>query len=261
MLETKISVCSSVTLKGPPLDFKMGWTGELWWKTKGGAGGKSREAVLPIQGKPCPSQLFYLDLHYIQYISIAFKNGGDMRSRFFFHAKLGPLLRQNSKFVMRGTSQSATEYSLLLKKLPTVNKKSWPPPKLGPKKTVSIIAFRITLTLDVTIVWLGRHLTVCVQKRHKNAIFGCSRFQKFNFDCFLLKLLICSPTTENIFTFVCPCWLSHLSWFQGHKYIPPSFWLWVTNHDFKSKNSKKWFLRSLPFYTNFSWCWKVEEET
>ena len=28
-------------------------------------------------------------------------------------------------------------------------------------------------------------------------------FQKFNFDCFLLKLLICSPKTENIFKFVC----------------------------------------------------------
>ena len=78
------------------------------------------------------------------------------------------------------------------------------PPKLGPKKTVLIIAFRITLTLDITIVWFVRHLTVCVQKRHKNAFFGCSRFQKFNFDCLLLKLLICSRTTENIFTFECP---------------------------------------------------------
>ena len=34
------------------------------------------------------------------------------------------------------------------------------------------------------------------------------------------------------------CSLSHLSWFQGPKYIPPSFWLWVTNHDFRSKDSK-----------------------
>ena len=57
------------------------------------------------------------------------------------------------------------------------------------------------------------------------------------------------------------CWLSHLSWFQGPKYIPPSFWPRVTNHDVKSKMSKKWFLRSLLFYTTFSWCWKVEEKT
>ena len=69
---------------------------------------------------------------------------------------------------------------------------------------MSIIAFRITLRLDVRIVWFGCHMTVCVQKWHKNAIFGCSRFQKLNFDCLLLKLPICSPTTENIFKFVCP---------------------------------------------------------
>ena len=54
------------------------------------------------------------------------------------------------------------------------------------------------------VVWFGRQVTVCVHKRHKNAIFGCSRLQKFNFDCLLINLLICSPTTENIFKFVCP---------------------------------------------------------
>ena len=72
------------------------------------------------------------------------------------------------------------------------------PPKLGPKKNVSIIAFRIALTLDTKIVGFGRQVAVCVQKRQKYAIFGCSRFQKFNFDCLLLKLLICSPIMENI---------------------------------------------------------------
>ena len=60
------------------------------------------------------------------------------------------------------------------------------------------------MTLDVKILWFGRQVAVCVQKRHNSAIFGCSWFQKFNFDCLLLKLLICSPTTENIFKFVCP---------------------------------------------------------
>ena len=66
------------------------------------------------------------------------------------------------------------------------------------------MAFRIAMTLDVKIVWFGRQVAVCVQKRHKSAIFGCSWFQKFNFDCLLLKLLICLSTTENIFKFVCP---------------------------------------------------------
>ena len=71
------------------------------------------------------------------------------------------------------------------------------PPKLAPQNTVSILAFRITLTHDVKNVWFGRHVAVCVQKRHTNYIFGCSWFQKFNFDCLLLKLLICSPATEK----------------------------------------------------------------
>ena len=105
---------------------------------------------------------------------------------------------------MRGSIQSAPEYSLLLKKPPTFNKKILTPPKLGPKKNVSIIAFRIALTLDVTIEWFGCQVAVCVNKRNKNAIFGCSRFQKFNFDYFLLKLLIWLPKTENIFNFECP---------------------------------------------------------
>ena len=90
------------------------------------------------------------------------------------------------------------------KKLPPLIKNSDPPPKLGPKKTLSIIAFRIALTLDVTIVWFGRQVAVNVQKWHKNAIFGCSLFQKFNFDCLLLKLLIYLPTTEKLFKYVCP---------------------------------------------------------
>ena len=67
------------------------------------------------------------------------------------------------------------------------------PHKFGPKKTVSIMAFRIALTLDVKIEFFGRKMTVFVNKRHKNAIFECSWFQKLHFDCLLLRLLICSP--------------------------------------------------------------------
>ena len=91
------------------------------------------------------------------------------------------------------------------KKLPPLikNKTS---PKLGPKKTMSIIAFIIAWTLDVKIVRFGRQVPVCVQKWNKYAIFVCSWFQNFNFDCLLLKLLTYSTTTENIFKFVCPLW-------------------------------------------------------
>ena len=58
---------------------------------------------------------------------------------------------------------------------------------------------RRSVALDVKIVWFCCQVAVCVQKRHKNTIFECSWFQKFNFDCLLLKLLIYSQTTENIF--------------------------------------------------------------
>jgi hypothetical protein len=67
-----------------------------------------------------------------------------------------------------------------------------------------IIAFRIARTLDVKIVWFSRQVAVCVQKWHKNADFGCSWFQKFNFDFLVLKLQINSTTTEKIFKFMCP---------------------------------------------------------
>ena len=44
---------------------------------------------------------------------------------------------------MKETSQSAPEYSLLLrKKAPTVNKKFSPPPKLGPKKNIGDHSFQ-----------------------------------------------------------------------------------------------------------------------
>ena len=63
-------------------------------------------------------------------------------------------------------------------------------PKLSPKITVSVIAFRIAMTLDVKVFWFGYQVAVCVQKRLKNGLFGCSWFQKFNFVCLLLTLMI-----------------------------------------------------------------------
>ena len=171
--------------------------------------------------------------------------------------RMGAPLSQDSVYLVNSYER---EQPVSRRVISLVEKTSHPP-KLGPQKTVSIIAFRSALTLDVKIVWFGRQVAGWVQKRHKNAIFGFSWFQKFNFDYLLLKLLICSPTTENIFKFVWSCWLSHLSRFQWPKPIPPSFWPQVTNHDVKSIISKKWFFRSMLFYTTFSWCWKVEEKT
>ena len=43
------------------------------------------------------------------------------------------------------------------------------------------------------------------------------------------------------------CRLCHLAWFQGIKYIQPSFRPQVTNHDVKSKTLNKLFLRSSLF--------------
>ena len=121
------------------------------------------------------------------------------------------------------------------------------PPKLGPKKTVSIIAFRITLTLDVTIVWFGCQLTVCVQKRHKNAIFGVVGFKSSTLTVYCLSSWLVHQQRKTYSHLCVLCWLSHLLWFQGPKYIPSSFWLRVTNQDFKSKNSKKKFLGHCSF--------------
>ena len=80
---------------------------------------------------------------------------------------------------MRGTSQSAAEYSLSLKKPSYLffYKILTPTPKLGPQKTVMIIGFRIALTLNVKIVWFAHQVAVCAQKRHKMQFFGVVGFK------------------------------------------------------------------------------------
>ena len=39
------------------------------------------------------------------------------------------------------------------------------------------------------------------------------------------------------------CWLSHLSWFWGPKFISPFFWPWVTNHVEKLRRKPKIFVK------------------
>ena len=80
------------------------------------------------------------------------------------------------------------------------------PPKLVAKKNMFVIDVLITLKPYVEVVWFGCQVGVCVKKWHIDTIFGCSWFQKFNLDCWLQKLLICSPTSQNIFNFLCPSW-------------------------------------------------------
>ena len=78
--------------------------------------------------------------------------------------------------------------------------------ELGPRKTVSVISFRIALKLDVRIVWFGCQMAICVKKLQTSALFGFSRIQKLNFDCFVHRLLNCSKKIGNIFHFACPLW-------------------------------------------------------
>ena len=139
--------------------------------------------------------------------------------RVIIRAKIG-----RNVFVRRRSGQSASDYSLVKKNFPHKNQ-ILTTPKLGPKKTVPVIAFTIALTIDVKNVWLGCQVAVCVNKRHTSELFGCSRIQKLNFDCLLHRLVICSTKTVNIFNFCVHCALSHLSGFQGLKYIPPFFGL------------------------------------
>ena len=105
---------------------------------------------------------------------------------------------------MRRSRQSSPEYSLWLKIPPTVNKKKICPLLNLVPKTVSVIAFRIVLTLVVKIVSFGCQVTVYFNKQHKSALFGCSWIQKLKCDGLLHRLLICSTEKGNLFNFVCP---------------------------------------------------------
>ena len=67
---------------------------------------------------------------------------------------------------------------------------------------------------------VGHQVAVCVEKRKKMQFFW---FQKFNFDCFLHYLMICSPTTENIISFVCPLWTETSLMISGTKIFSPLF--------------------------------------
>ena len=81
------------------------------------------------------------------------------------------------------------------------------PTKTWCQKIVLVIAFQVALTLYVKTIWFGCVLAVCIKKQHNRAIFGCSRFQKFNFHCFLHNLWLWSPKTENKLSLCVLYWL------------------------------------------------------
>ena len=95
----------------------------------------------------------------------------------------------------------------------------------------------------------------------KMQIFGLFGFKSSTLTVYCLSSWFVHQELKTYAASFVLCELGHLAWFQELKYIPPSFWPWVTNHDVKSKKLKKYFLRSLLFYTTFSWCWKIKEKT
>ena len=73
-----------------------------------------------------------------------------------------------------GGMSSQAQSTLSLEKPAMVNNKNMTPQKFSPEITASVIAFKISFTLDIKIVYFCRRVAVCIKKRHKNAILWCS---------------------------------------------------------------------------------------
>ena len=128
------------------------------------------------------------------------------------------------------------------KNLPLLIKKTLTPLKLVPKNRVNH-SFQncFDISCQHCMVWsLGE---VCVQKWHTNYFFLCLvGFKTSTLTVYCLSSWFVHQKRKTYSNLCVLCWLSHPSWFPGPKYIPPSFWPRVTNHDFKSQMSKKYFL-------------------
>ena len=68
-------------------------------------------------------------------------------------------------------SPRVVEYSLSMEKRPALNKK-FTPKKHDTNKNVLVLAYMISLTLDLKIVWFGCWGAVCINKQYENAILG-----------------------------------------------------------------------------------------
>ena len=73
----------------------------------------------------------------------------------------------------------------------------------------------------------------------KMHFFGVVGFKSSTLTVYCFSSLFIHQQQTTYSNLCVLCWLIHLSGFQGPKYISPSFWPRVTNHDVKSKISKK----------------------
>ena len=73
------------------------------------------------------------------------------------------------------------------------------------------------------LVWLAGGCLY--QQTTTNAVFWCSQFQKINFGCLLLELLIDLPKTKTLFIFVYPLW-THFCCFPTKKKGEHINWCW-----------------------------------
>ena len=65
MFYSSVTYWGNLSKRGGKDGVFRGLVGLLKGFPEGKAGGKSEVAALPAEGTPCPSQLFYLDLHSI----------------------------------------------------------------------------------------------------------------------------------------------------------------------------------------------------
>ena len=158
---------------------------------------------------------------------------------------------------MRRSSKSASKYPLSLLKPPNVNKNS-DHLKFGPKKPVchsfQNFFWHLMSKLDGLVV---RWPFVSTNGR-KMLILGAVCFKSSSWTDYCLGSWFVHQKLNTFSALFVHCRLSHLSWLQGLKSVPLSFWPQVTNHDGKSKLLKTWLLMSWLFHTTFSWCWKTE---
>ena len=141
----------------------------------------------------------------------------------------------------RKSSQSAPECSFLLGKSPTKNTFFYHP-ETWSQKTVSVIPFRVALTLDVELNGLVFRWLFVSTNGIKMLILCVAGFKSSTLTDYCSNSWFVYQKLNTYSALFLLCWLSHLSWFQGLKYMQPSFWPQVTNHDVNSKNLNKWFL-------------------
>ena len=131
-------------------------------------------------------------------------------------------------------------------------KKSLITPKFGSVKIVFFIAFIISLTLEVQIVWFCCQKTICVTKQQKMQFFGIVNFKSSTLAVHCLSsLFIYIPITETIFNILYPLGTHSSIMISGTQIYSIVFLPWVTEHAVEWNFLKMWVLSSLLFKRNF----------